>query len=77
MSTLGFIDINKAPFKVFIFSMSTLKGAFQKTFPSVRFIIEPLYIVRSPPKFIGPKKITASAFTTPTVIDLKHKKTTL
>ncbi len=29
MSTLGFIDINKAPFKVFIFSMSTLKGAFQ------------------------------------------------
>ncbi|CZQ50779.1 cell wall surface anchor family protein [Staphylococcus aureus] len=30
MSTLGFIDINKAPFKVFIFSMSTLKGAFQK-----------------------------------------------
>ncbi|MFB2694533.1 DUF443 family protein, partial [Staphylococcus aureus] len=24
----GFIDINKAPFKVFIFSMSTLKGAF-------------------------------------------------
>ncbi|PGH62575.1 hypothetical protein CPZ23_12510, partial [Staphylococcus aureus] len=26
---LGFIDINKAPFKVFIFSMSTLKGAFQ------------------------------------------------
>ncbi|PZI35600.1 hypothetical protein C7R34_13555 [Staphylococcus aureus] len=28
MSTLGFIDINKAPFKVFIFSMSTLKGAF-------------------------------------------------
>ncbi|WP_218089844.1 hypothetical protein, partial [Staphylococcus aureus] len=29
MSTLGFIDINKAPFKVFIFSTSTLKGAFQ------------------------------------------------
>ncbi|WP_219728894.1 hypothetical protein, partial [Staphylococcus aureus] len=29
MSTLGFIDINKAPFKVFIFSMSTLKGEFQ------------------------------------------------
>ncbi|MCT2572762.1 hypothetical protein N2Z78_14055, partial [Staphylococcus aureus] len=29
MSNLGFIDINKAPFKVFIFSMSSLKGAFQ------------------------------------------------
>ncbi|WP_345994121.1 hypothetical protein U5S32_07660, partial [Staphylococcus aureus] len=37
MSTLGFIDINKAPFKVFIFSMSTLKGAFHIYFSSVRF----------------------------------------
>ncbi|PZK19178.1 hypothetical protein C7R13_05525 [Staphylococcus aureus] len=35
MSTLGFIDINKAPFKVFIFSMSTLKGAFH--YLSIRF----------------------------------------
>ncbi|WP_222126017.1 hypothetical protein, partial [Staphylococcus aureus] len=33
----GFIDINKAPFKVFIFSMSTLKGAFHIYFLSVRF----------------------------------------
>ncbi|WP_234696710.1 hypothetical protein [Staphylococcus aureus] len=37
MSTLGFIDINKAPFKVFIFSMSTLKGAFHKAYLSIRF----------------------------------------
>ncbi|HHW5045258.1 TPA: hypothetical protein ACU2I5_002726 [Staphylococcus aureus] len=48
----------------------------KKLFISVRFILEPLYIVRSPPKFIG-QKITASAFTTPTAIDLKHKKTAL
>ncbi|WP_238137319.1 hypothetical protein, partial [Staphylococcus aureus] len=40
MSTLGFIDINKAPFKVFIFSMSTLKGAFQgDSLESLFFIV--------------------------------------
>uniref|UniRef100_UPI0026F329D6 hypothetical protein n=2 Tax=Staphylococcus aureus TaxID=1280 RepID=UPI0026F329D6 len=36
---LGFIDINKAPFKVFIFSMSTLKGAFQFTFHLSDFLM--------------------------------------
>ncbi|WP_225970652.1 hypothetical protein, partial [Staphylococcus aureus] len=39
-STLGFIDINKAPFKVFIFSMSTLKGAFQSLTPQSFFLID-------------------------------------
>ncbi|WP_237773680.1 hypothetical protein, partial [Staphylococcus aureus] len=39
MSTLGFIDINKAPFKVFIFSMSTLKGAFQNLMSQALFVM--------------------------------------
>ena len=40
MSTLGFIGINIAPFKVFIFSMSTLKGAFHKGFEPTYYIIK-------------------------------------
>ena len=43
-----------------------------KNFSISSIYLEPLYIVRSPPIFIG-QKVTASAFTTPTVIDLKHK----
>ncbi len=43
MSTLGFIDINKAPFKVFIFSMSTLKGAFHSSLNMLLFYLLVLY----------------------------------